>query len=253
MEMGTMFWALILQSDTVTRVVLIMLLGMSILCWSLSIFKYMTLKIRNRQLKKAIKVLNGISSLQDLIPKAAKFPDGFINDFISQHLTNFKVALKFRPNNILAMSNEDWQMLHNNMSLFLDDLITKEQSSISLLSTSAQVSPLVGLFGTIWGLIHSFLSIGFAKNVDISVIAPGIAEALVTTMAGILVAVPSLVLFNYLQNRILVLEQNLMAVSDKCFWIIRSVSFDKFDVKKGGIPNTSCPSSYEQNLERGVL
>lgn len=252
MQMGNMFWALILQSDTVTRAVLVLLLVMSIFCWSLSFFKAITLKMRNMQLKKAMKVLSGISSLQDLIPKAAKFPDGFINDFISQYLTNFKVALKFRPNNIASMMNEDWQMLHNNMSLFLDDIINKEQSSISLLSTSAQVAPLVGLFGTIWGLIHSFLSIGFAKNVDITVIAPGIAEALVTTLAGIIVAVPSLVLFNLLQNRILFLEQNLMAVSDKCYWIIRSVSFDKSDSRKAGIAGGYVPH-YEHSLEKDGL
>lgn len=252
MLMGDMFWSLILQSDTVTRGVLIMLLVMSIFCWSLSLFKFFTLKLKNRQLKKAMKVLSGISSLQDLIPKAAKFPDGFINDFISQHLTNFKVALKFKPHNIATMSNEDWQMLHNNMSLFLDDIIAKEQASISLLSTSAQVAPLIGLFGTIWGLIHAFLSISLAKNVDITVIAPGIAEALVTTMAGILVAVPALVLFNYLQNRILLLEQNLMAISDKCFWIIRSVSCNKFDTTKASVPNMSYTQNYD-SVEKGSL
>jgi len=253
MQMGNMFWALILQSDTVTRAVLILLLVMSIFCWSLAIFKFITLKMRNMQLKKAMKVLSGISSLQDLIPKAAKFPDGFINDFISQYLTNFKVALKFKPNNIATMTNEDWQMLHNNMGLFLDDIINKEQSSISLLSTSAQVSPLVGLFGTIWGLIHSFLSIGFAQNVDITIIAPGIAEALVTTLAGLIVAVPSLILFNFLQNKILSLEQSLIAVSEKCYWIIRSVSFEKSDLKKTGIPGMGYPASYEQSLEKESL
>lgn len=244
MEMGNMFWALVLESDTVTRAILISLLFMSVFCWSLSIFKFLTLKIRNRQLKKAMKVLSGISNLQDLIPKAAKFPDGFINDFISQYLTNFKVALKFKPNNILTMTNDDWQMLYNNMNLYLDDIITREQSSIASLSTTAQVSPLVGLFGTIWGLIHSFLSIGFAQNADITVIAPGIAEALITTLAGIMVAVPSLILFNYLQNKILGLEQNLMSVSDKCYWIIRSVSMDKSDAKRANISGMNYPINY---------
>jgi len=252
MEIGAMFWALILKSDTVTYAILISLMFMSVFCWSLSVFKFITLKMKNRQLKKAMKVLSGISSLQDLIPKAAKFPDGFINDFISQYLANFKVALKFKPNNILTMTNDDWQMLHSNMNLFLDDIITKEQSSISLLSTTAQVSPLVGLFGTIWGLIHSFLSIGFAQNVDITVIAPGIAEALITTLAGIMVAVPSLVLFNYLQNKILGLEQNLLSVSDKCYWIIRSVSFDKSDIKKG-ITGINYAANYEDSVEKESL
>jgi len=250
MQMGNMFWALVLQSDTVTRAVLALLLVMSILCWSLSFFKFLTIKIKNAQLKKGLKILNGISSLQDLIPKAAKFPDGFINDFISQHLTNFKIALKFKPSNISSMTNEDWQMLHNNMSLFIDDIVTKEHSSISLLSTAAQVAPLAGLFGTIWGLIHSFLSVSSAQNVDITVIAPGIAEALVTTLAGILVAVPALVLFNYLQNKILTLEQNLMTISDKCFWIIRSVSFDKLDANRAGTPNMNYSSKYEHSAEK---
>lgn len=248
MDMGKMFWDLILQSDMLTQVVLLVLLSMSAFCWSLSLFKFLTLKFRNRQLKKALKVLNGISSLQELIPKAAKLPDGFINDFISQHLTNFKVALKFNPTNLAHMGNEEWQMLHNNMALFLDDIIAKELSSISLLSTSAQVAPLVGLFGTIWGLIHSFSNIGVAKNVDMTVIAPGIAEALITTLAGILVAVPALALFNYLQNRIIVLERQLMTVSDKCFWIIRAGLFSKFDGKKAGLPTVDYAAGCGQSL-----
>lgn len=248
MQMANMFWELILQSDTVTRAVLIVLLLMSIFCWSLAIFKVLVLKLKNMQLKKAMKVLGGISSLQDLIPKAAKFPDGFINDFISQYLANFKVALKFKPNNLGNMTNDDWQMLHNNMNLFIEDIVSKEQSSISLLSTNSQAAPLVGLFGTIWGLIHAFLSIGLAQNVDISVIAPGIAEALVTTLAGLIVAVPSLVLFNFLQNRILLLEQNLMAVSEKCYWIIRSVAAEKSDSKRPGIVGFT--ANYENSLEK---
>ena len=73
-------------------------------------------------------------------------------------------------------------LVSNNMDRILDDMIGNEESYLPVLSTSAAISPLLGLFGTVWGLIHSFISISQRGSADIVTVAPGIAEALITTL-----------------------------------------------------------------------
>jgi biopolymer transport protein ExbB len=74
--------------------------------------------------------------------------------------------------------------------------MTYNESTSAALSTTASVAPLLGLFGTVWGLVHAFMNIAATQSADITAVAPGIAEALITTIAGLLVAIPALVMYN---------------------------------------------------------
>jgi len=73
---------------------------------------------------------------------------------------------------------------------------------MSVLATTASVSPLIGLLGTVYGIMYSFISIQQMGNATIATVAPGIAEALMTTIAGLCVAIPALVGHNFLSIRI---------------------------------------------------
>ena len=97
----------------------------------------------------------------------------------------------------------------------------ENESYLPILGTSAAVSPLVGLFGTVWGLIHSFVNISQEKSADISVVAPGIAEALTTTLAGLMVAIPAMIAFHYFSNELRKQEQQLDHLADKYLSIIK--------------------------------
>ena len=78
----------------------------------------------------------------------------------------------------------------------VDVVMAHEESYVSLLATSAAIAPLLGLFGTVWGLVHAFMSIHELQSADIATVAPGIAEALITTLVGLMLAIPALVMFN---------------------------------------------------------
>jgi biopolymer transport protein ExbB len=82
-----------------------------------------------------------------------------------------------------------------------------------LLATIGATAPFVGLFGTVWGILHAFKEIGATHQAGIDVVGPGIAEALVTTAAGIVVAIEAMVIYNYFMARLqrTVLELKLMA------------------------------------------
>ncbi len=74
---------------------------------------------------------------------------------------------------------------------------------------------MLGLFGTVWGLVHAFVSISQKQSADIATVAPGIAEALITTLAGLMVAIPALVMFVYLNTMVKDIEQKSMNLADR--------------------------------------
>ena len=77
----------------------------------------------------------------------------------------------------------------------------KLDAYMTFLATAGSTSPFIGLFGTVWGIINAFSRIGQSGSASLAVVAPGIAEALVTTAAGLAVAIPAVVAYNYYGNR----------------------------------------------------
>jgi biopolymer transport protein TolQ len=80
--------------------------------------------------------------------------------------------------------------------------VNKLEHWVSFLATTASISPFVGLFGTVWGIMTAFESIGRTGSTNLGVVAPGIAEALVTTAAGLAAAIPAVLFYNYLTQRV---------------------------------------------------
>ena len=80
--------------------------------------------------------------------------------------------------------------------------MAKLEKRVSFLATTASITPFIGLFGTVWGIIIAFQGIGETGSTDLAVVAPGIAEALVATAAGLFAAIPAVYFYNYLTQRI---------------------------------------------------
>ncbi len=80
--------------------------------------------------------------------------------------------------------------------------VERLEKNLSFLATTASTTPFIGLFGTVWGIMNAFQNIGNAGSTSLSIVAPGISEALVTTAIGLAVAIPAVIGFNYLQSKI---------------------------------------------------
>ncbi len=94
---------------------------------------------------------------------------------------------------------------------------------IPFLATTGNTAPFIGLFGTVWGIMNSFHSIAYKKGVaSISAVAPGISEALVATAAGLAVAIPAVIAFNYFSQKIRIIESELDSFSSDFLNIIES-------------------------------
>lgn len=82
---------------------------------------------------------------------------------------------------------------------------------LSFLATTGSATPFIGLFGTVWGIMSSFHQIGKVGSASLSVVAPGISEALVATAAGLAVAIPAVIFYNYYSNQVAELESNMQS------------------------------------------
>ena len=216
---GNSLWQLVAQSDMVSKFVLLILLAMSVACWALFIGKLALLYVKERQLKDANKRIQKAKTVADLVEISATTSKTIPGYFIGKNLAFLKELLVEQR----KLGQFDWEMLERHVDNTIESVLLHNEEYLSVLSSCAAVGPLLGLFGTIWGLIHSFMRISEAQIADIATIAPGIAEALITTIAGLIVAIPALVMFNYLHAKTRRIEHHLIALADRMTFILQQL------------------------------
>lgn len=222
MFMGNSLWQLVLQSDYVSKFVLLVLLGLSIACWTIFLYKIVLLRLKKKHMKQAIERMKAMNSIDDMLAVAAHLSNTIPGYFLSKNLSFLKSLLESQKEiGKTELSQQDWEILQQHMYQTIDSMVHNDEAYLSLLSTSAAIAPLLGLFGTVWGLVHSFIRISEKQTADITTVAPGIAEALITTLAGLIVAIPALVMFNYLLVQVRHLEQQYATYADRVGFVIQ--------------------------------
>jgi biopolymer transport protein ExbB/TolQ len=212
MFVGNSLWQLIQHSDALSWFIYLVLFSMSVICWAVFICKIILITIKKRYLLQAIKRVEHARTMDDLRTIALQMRDTVPGYFLSRQLVYLKLILESRSDG--SLSQDDRDLLQQHADQVLDTLIAHEESYLPILSTSAAVGPLFGLLGTVWGLIHAFIGISERQTADIIAVAPGIAEALMTTLIGLLVAIPALLMFNYLHTRVVAMEQLLIEFAE---------------------------------------
>ncbi len=102
----------------------------------------------------------------------------------------------------------------------IQDEIGRQEQLIHLLATIGNIAPFIGLFGTVWGIMNAFQEIGRQGTANIAAVGPGVAEALVTTAAGLLVAIPAVAAYNMFANTLREVElQMQLFLTDLLAWV----------------------------------
>jgi biopolymer transport protein TolQ len=220
---GNSVWELVKASDGATITILLLLLCMSLICWSVFFYKLLLLNNQEQIIAKASHQIGHIKSLDGFVGYAAQYKNTLPGIIFDKSITTVSTLLQtpFLTKN--ELSERDYELYSLVMDKTLDETMQDQQEYMGILSATAAVSPLLGLFGTVWGLIHAFLRISEKQSADIVTVAPGVAEALITTLAGLLVAIPALIMFHYLQVRLRALDMKLSAIADACTWIVRHI------------------------------
>lgn len=208
---GNSLWFLVTQSDAMTKLVLLSLLAASIICWTIIFYKLVLFRVKDRQLTELRARLRSVQSLEQLSFIAQESAQTFAGHLVLEQVQEAKKVARRAS----VLSEKEKAILDEKRFLSIEYMMHQEHAYVNVLSVTAAVSPLIGLYGTVWGLMHSFMSISQRQTADIVTTAPGIAEALVTTLAGLMVAIPMLILFHYIQTRVAEIEYQLVRVSDR--------------------------------------
>jgi biopolymer transport protein TolQ len=210
------FFKLLAHADWLSQLIFYGLIGMSIACWWIFMYKISTLNAKLSQLRYTRTRLQTVTSLEELAHFGALLHQSLAGTMINTTLTAVR---KFTTNNTLKPVDQEAIKLSLDQSLH--DMIKQEERFVSVTRLSAETGPLIGLFGTIWGLIHAFNRISERQTADIPTVAPGIAEALIVTLTGLFVAIPALIQYYIIMKKISVLEQELMMLADRIEIIIQ--------------------------------
>lgn len=214
--MGNALWHLIMQSDWICKGVMLILLGMSIVCWTIFLYKWLALRKRKQHITQALQELKMVRSLDDLVALSVRHTGTAAGYFLTHCLTHAKVTIeRNKERGVAGLTLDDREAMQQNAYQMVDELVMQDEAYLPFLSGSAAVSPLLGLFGTVWGLVHAFVRISEKQTADIATVAPGIAEALITTLAGLVIAIPALVMFVYLSSQARKLEQHYTTLADR--------------------------------------
>ncbi len=204
---GSTLWQLIVKSDFITQLVLAFLCSMSCLSWIIFLYKSYSFFQKRNQINKVTLLIKKSHSLSDMQNKIEMLGVGelylCVKSIIEECLPLIKLYQKPVEQSNASMRIQQIKLC---IQSCLEEESDKEETLVWVLSTVASAATLLGLFGTVWGLIHAFLSISQKQSADIVTIAPGIAQALITTLVGLLVAIPALILFNYLSMQLVKVE-----------------------------------------------
>jgi len=180
------------NTGLVAKFVLLILLILSLLSWAIILAKYGLYRRAAAQSARFVKVFRRANRLQELTT----------------------IAEQFRPSPLVAVLEGAVEELRRcgatprtasvqrATQIAASEELTRLESSLTWLATTGSISPFVGLFGTVWGIIDAFHGLGDAGSASLRAVAPGISEALITTAAGLFAAVPAVVAYNFFLQRI---------------------------------------------------
>lgn len=189
-------WSLFWRADWVVKAVIIMLVGASVWCWAIIFEKLTSLKKLNAQAREFEQSFWSGQSLDTLYEKIGSQPkDPMSAVFISAMREWRRAAEKGHVGSTIANTSLS-ERIERVMQITVSREMARVERYMTFLASTGSTAPFIGLFGTVWGIMHSFQSIAVSKNTSLAVVAPGIAEALFATALGLLAAIPAVLAFN---------------------------------------------------------
>jgi biopolymer transport protein TolQ len=214
---------LFLQASLLVKLVMLILLGMSIASWAMIIKRSQVLKSAERNaVQFEDRFWSGVDLSQlyqevqqrkdELSGSERIFYSGF-KEFARLHSSNGRVPE--------AVMEGTGRAMRVSLSKEVDEL----ETNLPFLATVGSISPYIGLFGTVWGIMTAFIALGAVKQATLAMVAPGIAEALVATAMGLFAAIPAVMFYNRLTNKVTKLEHTYATFMEEFSSILHRQAF----------------------------
>ena len=201
---------LILDASLVVKLVMLMLVSMSVVSWFIVGSKWLRLRQADQQSATFLDIFWskeqgnkwGAERLESIYARVSSFQGSpLARVFHAGYVELAKITASDRG----AMV-DDIENVERSLKRTMGREMTSLENHLSVLATTGSVGPFIGLFGTVWGIMNSFLNISAERGASLDVVAPGIAEALIATAIGLVAAIPAVMAYNYFVRRIRVLE-----------------------------------------------
>ena len=191
------FFSMIAQASLVAKAVLAFLVMMSIASWGLMIQKFIGLSAANKKALSGTEKFEKAANLREAVQSLGSDPTSPLYYIAHQGVLEFNRSKELGNSSEVVVDN-----VRRALRQGVGTELARLQSSLSILATCANTAPFIGLFGTVWGIMSSFHSIGMLKSASLATVAPGISEALVATAIGLAVAVPATIGFNIFMGKL---------------------------------------------------
>lgn len=193
MEADMSLFALVTRASVLVQIVMLILLSASVLSWIIIVLKFKVLKLaRERAMRFEDQFWSGInlSDLYQQVKRKAGERTGLARIF-EAGFAEYVRTHKSKANTEMMLAG-----VQRSMKVALAREEDYLDSHLSLLATIGSISPYIGLFGTVWGIMRSFIALGAVEHASLAMVAPGIAEALIATAMGLFAAIPAVIAYN---------------------------------------------------------
>jgi biopolymer transport protein TolQ len=189
---------LITSSGPVAKAVVFILLAFSVVSWTIIFIKWAQFRRVDKDASKFLRIAKDSESFKRLTTVYTENPD---SPFYHLLVTSYK-ELTGRDKEKQGPTRETLLAVESVIRIAVSEETEKLEHRLSFLATTANTAPFIGLFGTVWGIMDAFREIGVRGTSSLAVVAPGISEALITTALGLATAIPAVLGYNYLVNRL---------------------------------------------------
>lgn len=198
------FIGLFLQASLIVQLVMLLLLGVSIASWAFIFQRQKALAAARREMRDFEDKFWSGADLNKLYQEVVN--SGNMTGMASIFCAGFKEFIRLRKGNTSTNGIVDgtYRAMRVSMSREVEQL----ESRLPFLATAGSISPYIGLFGTVWGIMNAFIALGEVKQATLAMVAPGIAEALIATAIGLFAAIPAVIAYNRFSNDVEKLENN---------------------------------------------
>lgn len=204
-----MFW----EADIVVKAVMLILVVASVWTWAIIFEKRNILKRLNKRAKNFEDAFWSGEPLDKLHARVKKSENDPMLDVFSEGMNEWNTGVQNGLPQADDLQAGLRQRIERTMAISINREMNRLERGMTFLATTGSVSPFIGLFGTVWGIMNSFAAIANTQNTNLAVVAPGIAEALFATALGLVAAIPAVVAYNTFTHQLARYGDRLEALS----------------------------------------
>ncbi len=218
---------MVLGAGAVVKLVLILLVLLSIACWAIIFLKHRVIRRASKESSHFLNLFWNSKNLATVYRESKKMQDSHLAEIFRVgymelgRLTKSSDREKAENPNDLEVKKMWIDNVERALRSAVNGEVQRLEKALTLLATTGNSAPFIGLFGTVWGIMVAFQDIGLKGSATLAVVAPGISEALIATAAGLAAAIPAVIAYNHFTNKVRNLETEMVNFTNDFLNIVK--------------------------------